>query len=399
MEIDQLFYYMSNNRTSCTKVLILTWNFPPKRGGMENLIHDIYSHLRHQLQVEVIAPYSRKHTTDPHVSRPSFVGFLGFTLFSIFQAINLLLRKKYRVIFGGSLAVVPIIALLKLMFPVRAIAYAHGLDIIYPNILYQSALRTTVRLLDGIICNSRNTCSLLLERFPKLRNVTVIPPGVDFEHYRRRVPRIIHRKYLLSVGRLTERKGLVPFIEKCFLKIKDECDDLVLVVVGEEPKDAMFHKLGYKQKIETCIRELHLQDRVYMMGWVDDKELLSLYQNCEVLVFPVVPSKGDVEGFGMVAIEAAAAGSPTVAFDVGGISDAIMQNKTGVLIPPGDYERMADVLLAILKGEQKFLMVGPHISEKFAWDGLCIQYRDYMLGTRQQWQKGNLYPNYLDQSS
>jgi len=366
---------------------------------MENLIHDIYSHLRHQLKVEVIAPYSRKHNTEPHVSRPSFPGFLGFTFFSIFQSINLLLRKKYRVIFGGSLAVVPIIGLLKLMFPIRAIAYAHGLDIIYPNILYQLALRTSVRLLEGIICNSRNTCSLLLEKFPKLRNVTVIPPGVDLEHYRRRVPPIIDGKYLLSVGRLTERKGLVPFIEKCFLKIKDECDDLVLVIVGEEPKNAIYHKLGYKQRIETCIRELYLQDRVYMMGWVDDKELLSLYQNCEVLVFPVVPSKGDVEGFGMVAIEAAAAGSPTVAFDVGGISDAIMQNKTGVLIPSGDYEKMADVLLAILRGEQKFLMIAPHISKKFAWDSLCIQYRDYILGTRQQLQKGNLYPNYLDQSS
>jgi phosphatidylinositol alpha-1,6-mannosyltransferase len=217
-----------------------------------------------------------------------------------------------------------------------------------------------------------------LQKFPNLENVTVIHPGVDFKHYRRRVANIIDKKYLLSVGRLTERKGLVPFIENCFLKISSESNDVCLVIVGDEPRNAMYHKPGYKRRIKECLRTLNLQDRVALTGWVNNEQLLSLYQNCEALVFPVLSFEDDVEGFGMVAIEAAAAGRPTVAFDIGGISDAVMNNETGILIPPGHYEEMADALLSILTGQRRFSNTWTHISKNFDWDVLRILYRDYI---------------------
>jgi glycosyltransferase involved in cell wall biosynthesis len=62
-----------------------------------------------------------------------------------------------------------------------------------------------------------------------------------------------------------------------------------------------------------------------LLGWVSDKTLLSLYQHCEALVFPITAVPDDIEGFGMVAIEAAAAGRPTIAFDEGGVGNAVIE--------------------------------------------------------------------------
>jgi phosphatidylinositol alpha-1,6-mannosyltransferase len=65
-------------------------------------------------------------------------------------------------------------------------------------------------------------------------------------------------------------------------------------------------------------------------------------------VFPVLDLPGDVEGFGMVALEAAAHGVPTVAFAVGGVPDAVADGRTGVLVAPGDYAALAAATLAQL---------------------------------------------------
>jgi phosphatidylinositol alpha-1,6-mannosyltransferase len=77
----------------------------------------------------------------------------------------------------------------------------------------------------------------------------------------------------------------------------------------------------------------------------DDETLSAAYSAADVHVFPVREIPGDVEGFGMVAIEAAAHGLPTVAFSVGGVPDAVIENVTGSLVVPDDYRALADAIL------------------------------------------------------
>ena len=85
------------------------------------------------------------------------------------------------------------------------------------------------------------------------------------------------------------------------------------------------------------------------LGSCTDAELAEAYQAADVHVFPVRDMPGDVEGFGMVAIEAAANGLFTVAFDVGGVRDAIVVGASGTLVSAGDYEGFATEVLDTLR--------------------------------------------------
>jgi len=362
-------------------LLLVTWNFPPKMGGMENLMFSLYDHLRRQNCVVVIAPFGPTLGENSEIYRPPIPGFLFFCFYSLIKSLHICLTRNPRVVMGGSLVVAPILCMIKLFCPVRFFAYAHGLDVIYPSPLFQWLLRRCVPELTGVVCNSNNTKRLMQQRFPRTL-LRVITPGVEFDHYRRPTVPCVEGRYILSVGRLTERKGLIPFIQNCFVKISKEFEDLIFIIVGSDPKDAMAHQTGYKKRILDCLREGGLENRVIFMGSVPEETLISLYQHCEALVLPVIPMEGDVEGFGMVAIEAVAAGKPVVAFDEGGISDAVSHGETGFLVPTGDYETMTKALLTILHRKHSFpSLVGQYAESKYEWSMLVDQYTQFLFST------------------
>jgi phosphatidyl-myo-inositol dimannoside synthase len=360
-------------------LLLVTWNFPPKMGGMENLMFSLYDYLRRENRVVVIAPFGPTVIEHSEICRAPIPGFVFFCFYSLVKGLHICLTRKPRVVMGGSLVVAPILCMIKRFCSVRFFAYAHGLDVIYPSPLYQWLLRRCVPELTGVVCNSDNTRQLMHQRFPEIL-LRVIPPGVDVDRYGSPTVPCIAGRYMLSVGRLTERKGLIPFIQNCFVKIAEELEDLKLVIVGSDPKDAMAHQAGYKKRILACLREEGLENRVMFMGSVPEETLISLYQHCEALVLPVIPVEGDVEGFGIVAIEAVAAGRPVVAFNEGGISDAVSHGETGFLVPAGDYETMTKALLSILHRKHSFPpLMRQSVERKYGWRILVDQYKQFLF--------------------
>jgi phosphatidylinositol alpha-1,6-mannosyltransferase len=226
----------------------------------------------------------------------------------------------------------------------RAGVYLHGLDVVVDDRAYRAIWWPLIRRCDFALCNSRNTAKLAVARgFPPDR-IDVLEPGVSLPDPDARAPDyraqagLGERPVIVSVGRLTARKGLPEFIEQAWPSLLARRPDAVLIIVGGEPADALAPgRGGVAERIGDAVRMLGAEESVRALGRCDDDALRAILAAADVQVFPVLDLPGDVEGFGMVAVEAAAAGIPTVGFAVGGVPEAIADGMSGSVVAAGDY--------------------------------------------------------------
>ena len=160
---------------------------------------------------------------------------------------------------------------------------------------------------------------------------------------------------MLYVGRITARKGLLKFLREVLPRVLQECPGARLLVIGDEPHGAVLRAdAGEAARCEQVLLENGLGDAVGFLGEVDDDRLLSsAYFAADVSVFPITVRPHDNEGFGMVAIEAAAHGCPTVAYRVGGVADAVAEGVSGTLVSPGDAVAFAEAVLSFLSSRKR----------------------------------------------
>ncbi|KRE88867.1 hypothetical protein ASG87_07930 [Frateuria sp. Soil773] len=260
----------------------------------------------------------------------------------------------------------------------RSAVYAHGLDLVVRHPLYRALWLPFLRRCELCIVNSRNTAMLAEQVGVSPERIVVIHPGVELPGpngdgigmgFRQRHG-LIGKKLLLSVGRLTARKGLREFVRHALPQIMTVNPDAVLVVIGDGAPDALKRAgVGNVQDIRECAHALGLDHAVQMLGACSESELAAAYAAADVCVFPLLDLPGDVEGFGMVAIEAAAHGLPTVAFEVGGVADAIADGRSGWLVPPGDYAGMGKRIQQVLETGRtpEVCAEARRFSEAFEW--------------------------------
>jgi phosphatidylinositol alpha-1,6-mannosyltransferase len=175
------------------------------------------------------------------------------------------------------------------------------------------------------------------------------------------------RPVLLSVGRLTARKGLLEFVRHSMPLIVQRFPDALLVVIGDTPSDALHAIPQSKDSILRGALEVGVGENIRFLGRVDDRELACAYQTSQVHVFPVIQIPGDPEGFGMVAIEAAACALPTVAFACGGVIDAVSDGRSGFLVHPGDYLELATRICDILSSKVDLSLSSVEFARRFDW--------------------------------
>lgn len=249
---------------------------------------------------------------------------------------------------GGSGLVAPFVQLAAWLTGARTALYVHGLDLVAPSHVYKFLWLPMIRRCDLALANSEHTRRLAIACGVRPDHVHVLNPGVELPKYEgleslatswRMKRQLTDRRVALSVGRLTPRKGLVEFITYVLPGLVADHPDLVLVVIGADASDALnAGTASESERVLGAIEQAGMQASVQLFGACDDAELSGAYAAADVHVFPVRELPGDVEGFGMVALEAAAHGLPTVAFAVGGVPDAVSDGVSGWLVAPEDYQ-------------------------------------------------------------
>jgi phosphatidyl-myo-inositol dimannoside synthase len=369
-------------------ILVITWNYPPRRGGIENLIGSLCAELQKQHSVHVITAHTRLSMSgEENVFRAPLPGLVPFALYALWRGAVLLARnQRIDVIFGGSVLVTPLALILARLFGRRVILQAHGLDIIYRNFFYRQLCVRWLKRCDNLIANSRYTARLgQLKGVPSER-IVVIPPGVEERHFSTPADGVVakeawgikDRKIILFVGRLARRKGVKEFIENSFVDIVRAVPQALFLIVGGNPTESLIHRDDMISKIDRVVSKLRFKDHVRLLGSTNDDELIGLYQACELAVLPALDLEDDVEGFGIVALEAAAAGKPVVATRVGGIPDAVEDGKSGILVEPTDYGQLSQAVISLLHNHESCLSMGRfgkcRATKEFSWSRICRRY-------------------------
>ena len=130
--------------------------------------------------------------------------------------------------------------------------------------------------------------------------------------------------------------------------------------------------------IEVGVEQQGLGSHVVLMGGVEDAVLRGFLQRGDLFVLPVLEVPGDVEGFGIVFLEAALGGMPSVATRVGGIPEAIAHNESGILVEPGDWDAMVVEIGALLRDEALRKRLAESGAKRaralFSWEAITAQY-------------------------
>lgn len=181
-------------------------------------------------------------------------------------------------------------------------------------------------------------------------DIKVINPGVDFEEFKNyqsgHFGVLKFKPYILSVGSLRWRKGY-HFSIQAYAQVIKQFPELNYVIVGKKYKE------DYYQRLQKLINDLNLRDKVFILEDIDKKEdLIEIYKNAELFCLFSQNVNHDVEGFGLVFLEAAAAGLPVVGSKNCGIDDAMREDENGLLVASREAQEFAAAITKILNDEQ-----------------------------------------------
>ncbi len=173
---------------------------------------------------------------------------------------------------------------------------------------------------------------------------------------------------ILFVGRLVERKGVRILID-AVARLQDR--GVRLTIVGDGPE---------RSALEAAAGASGAAGAIEFKGFVSAANLHDYLAATDTLVLPALrDAKGDVEGLGVVLLEALALGKPVIASDSGGIRDIVQHEKTGLLVPPGDAEALARAIARYVENPEyarDLALAGrEHTAREFSWDSITGRLR------------------------
>ena len=317
--------------------LFITRKFPPQVGGMETLAAAIWQALqRAEPGAQLVA---HRGTV------PATLGWLPGAVSELVRAVR---SGSVGAVLCGDVALYAVIGPFLRRTGTPHVVMAMGLDVTYDHPVYRALALPGLRRAPRVLAISRATARSVIDVGVPPERVGVLPLGIPVpatatgaasEARRRVLARLDLAEdtdLLVSVGRLVPRKGVAWFVEHVLPALPATAH---LVVAGDGAD---------RERISLAASAAGVDDRLHLMGRVADDLRDDLMVGADVFVQPNVVVPGDMEGFGLVAVEAAMSGTVVVASDLEGLGDAVEDGVTGHLVTSGDVDAWVDELTRLL---------------------------------------------------
>ena len=375
------------------EVLFITHKFPPATGGMEKFSYELYKGMQSLTKVHILA-YEGE-------------GSRVLWFIQLRNKIKEMLRQhpSIQIIHLNDGLMVSFGWWIKKVSGRKVVATLHGLDVVFPLPYFQSKILPRFNHLDGLACVSNATRMAAISRGINPEKIIVINNGVDHELLKSepdfdKIKTIRNRLHIpdskiiiTAMGRAVKRKGFSWFVDKVLPSLQD---NVVFVLMGPQVKTST----GFWQRLlpaqwrnrwslmmglatdEEALQRLHeeYKDRFVRTGYLHFDEIVQLIQGSAAFVMPNIEVEGDMEGFGLVALEAVLCGTTVFAADLEGIQDAIQDDKNGYILPAGNAEAWISRLTQFVtsghtkENAEKFQV---YTTDKFSWEKMSKQYLDW----------------------
>lgn len=342
-------------------------------GGIETHCLQLYTRLSRQGPVRLVA-----------LGRQSLLHLAWFLPWCGWVGLWSVLLRRVEVVYFGDGVAAALAPLLRPFARARLIATVYGMEMTYPNPLARQLMHWGVRCCDRVVAISEQTRQLTIRAGGPPEKMAVVYPGIEplvlsedrcrvlrEDFARQHGLRLGQDRVLLSYGRQVARKGLVPFLEQGMPLL---APDLKLLIGGRGPE---------VDRLCRIRQERGWQDRVFILGPVEEHLLAMLRQSADLFLMPNVHVPGNEEGFGIAPLECMYVGLPVVAFAVDALEESLREGAC--LVAAGDYPAFAEQI-------HRYCALGPQQQQarreaarafarrEYSWDRMAQQYLDLFTG-------------------
>lgn len=374
-------------------VLFITHKFPPSIGGMQKQSYELINGVRQ---------FGKVHTIIQSPIEGKFVFF-----FFLIWRIRAMLKKypNIEVIHCNDAVVASVCSIFKAFISVNLTATFHGLDIVFPNLFFQKLIVPRLRKLDKVFVVSKATAQECFDRGFRQDQVSVVLNGVDKDIVNKTIePDFADRfrqvygvdieknKVIISIGRAVKRKGFSWFVNHVLPQLDHNVKH---IIVGPTiSANSFVHRFfnffpnilkrqfelffGYASDSIKLDKAIQMNSKCVHVGKLPYDDMMQLLALSDLMVMPNIKVKGDMEGFGLVALEAGLSKTYVVASDLEGIQCAVQNGSNGSLLPTQDVDAWATHINELISKPQelkeKSQIAAEYILDNYSWDKMAVKY-------------------------
>jgi phosphatidylinositol alpha-1,6-mannosyltransferase len=355
------------------KPYLITLEYPPERGGVGRYLHSLAAVSNEELQV--IVPMARAMSAeDPDAIIAQMFRNSWPRWWPIVKLCRGLKEQASCILISHVLPVGTAAMISRWTGGPPYVLLFHGLDLrlIKKSSWKRFLVKRIISSASGLVVNSRVTERELRELVGPTRTIEVITPGVTplavipHDRARERLGIPTNESIILAVGRLVERKGFDMLIRAA--SHLPTADHVRIVIIGDGPEAGDLEKLAE-----------HAPHPVQFISRASDAHVAEWYAAADVFCLPIKDHPDDLEGFGIVFLEASFAALPVVAGKAGGVEEAVVDRETGLLVNGSDPREIARALVLLLGDGERRKQLGEagriRVLRDFRWEDRWMRFK------------------------